>query len=281
MNGQIHFMNIIDKTVTHLDIPTNTDITIKLAGKTSGLDGHSMRAYKYFGDQMPDIDPNDIASINSIATKYPVLRTNSKPPTFALQYDGTWHTLHKRTGFPKDQAKQIEKSFHELYAVSAKFNAKNKLFMEKHGYVECAFGLKLRTPIISQCVLGNSRTPYEAEAEGRSANNAVTQSWGMLLNRAVIATNRRIEQAGYGTSILPCNMIHDAVYFLVENTPEHIKFLNDVLIEEMEWNDHPRIKSVDVPMKANLDIGKSWDNLITLDNNLTLKEITDVISSFA
>jgi DNA polymerase-1 len=76
-------------------------------------------------------------------------------------------------------------------------------------------------------------------------------------------------------------MIHDAVYFLVENTPEHIKFLNDVLIEEMEWNDHPRIKSVDVPMKANLDIGKSWDNLITLDNNLTLKEITDVISSFA
>jgi len=244
---------------------------------TDGFDGHSMRAYKYFADQMPDIDPDDVDSINSIEHKYPKLRRKSKGPTFALQYLGTWHTLHKRGGFPVDQAHQIEDAYHDLYKVSGEFNKINQNFMEKHGYVECAFGLKLRTPIVGQTILGNSKTPYEAEAEVRSANNAVTQSWGMLLNRAMIATNERIEANGYGTSILPINMIHDAGYFLVKDDPATIQFLNNTLIEEMEWNDHPLIKSDDVPMRASLEIGQSWAELFTLPNHATIKEIEDVL----
>lgn len=212
--------------------------------------------------------------VNSIEHKYPELRRVSKGPTFALQYGGTWHTLHKRSGFPKDQAEQIEKAYHELYQVSGEFDDRNRDYMEEHGYVECAFGLKLRTPIIAKTILGTSKTPYEAEAEVRSANNAVTQSWGMLLNRAIIATNTRIEAAGYGTSILPINMIHDAGYFMVKDDPETVKFLNDTLIEEMSWNDNDLIRSTDVPMKASLEIGKAWDDLTNLKNNLTLEEIT-------
>ena len=219
--------------------------------------------------------------INSIADKYPELRRRSKGPTFALQYMGTAYTLHKRTGFSLDQATKIEKAFHELYKVSGKFNEKNKQFMEQHGYVECAFGLKLRTPIIAQCVLGNSRTPHEADKEARSANNAITQSWGMLLNRAMNATNARIEEAGYSTDILPCNMIHDAGYFLVRHNAECIKFLNDVLIKEMEWNDDAQIKSTSVPMKAALEIGKSWDTLVPLNNNASLKEIHEIFTRSA
>lgn len=252
----------------------------RIAVYTQGMDGHSMRALKYFGNQMPDIDPNDVASINSIETKYPELRRRSKAPTFALQYMGTAYTLHKRTGFPMDQAKQIEESFHELYKVSGEFNAKNRKFMEKHGYVECAFGLKLRTPIIVKCIMGNSSTPYEADKEARSANNAVTQSWGMLLNRAMNATNKRIEEAGYATRILPCNMIHDAGYFLVKDDPKCIQFLNDVLIQEMEWNDDDAIRSTEVPMKATLEIGKSWDSQHPVPNKATLKEIRDVRATF-
>jgi DNA polymerase-1 len=211
--------------------------------------------------------------INSIEHKYPEIRRISKGPTFALQYGGTWHTLWKRGGLPKEQAKQVEKAYRELYKISEKFNANNKDFMEKHGYVDCAFGLKLRTPIVTKVILGNSKTPYEAEAEVRSANNAITQSWGMLLNRAMISANKRIEEAGHGFNILPCNMIHDAGYFLIRNDPEIIKFLNDVLIEEMEWNDHPAIYSVDVPMAASLEIGKSWDTLESLKNNASIEEI--------
>tara|TARA_B100000745_G_scaffold256101_1_gene178847 strand:+ start:25 stop:570 length:546 start_codon:yes stop_codon:yes gene_type:complete len=180
-----------------------------------------------------------------------------------------------------DQAIKIENAFHELYKVSQEFNEQNKQFMEEHGYVECAFGLKLRTPIIAQCVLGNSKTPHEADKEARSANNAITQSWGMLLNRAMNATNRRIEEAGYGMDILPCNMIHDAGYFLVRHDAECIKFLNDVLIKEMEWNDDDAIRSEEVPMKAALEIGKSWDTLVPLNNNAPLKEIHEIFTRSA
>lgn len=45
-------------------------------------DGHSLRAYAYFGDSMPDIE-NTVESINSIADKYKHLRQDSKAPTFA------------------------------------------------------------------------------------------------------------------------------------------------------------------------------------------------------
>ncbi len=215
--------------------------------------------------------------VNSIADKYPLLRQSSKPNTFALQYGGTWYTLHVRGGLSKELAKQVEKAFLELYAVSVEWAQSNVEFMEKHGYIECAFGLKLRTPIISQCILGNSKTPYEATKEARSANNAVTQSWGMLLNRAMNATNIRIEEAGYGLRILPCNMIHDAGYFLVEDNPKSIQFLNDVLIQEMSWNDDDLIRSTDVPMSASLEIGKSWDKLTKLPNNATLEEINELL----
>lgn len=52
-------------------------------GNTSGYDGHSLRAFFYFGDQMPDIDTS-VKSINSISAKYKGARQESKAPTFAL-----------------------------------------------------------------------------------------------------------------------------------------------------------------------------------------------------
>ena len=51
---------------------------------TSGYDGHCLRAYNYFSDKMPDIDPNSVESINSISRKHPAERQESKAPTFAL-----------------------------------------------------------------------------------------------------------------------------------------------------------------------------------------------------
>ena len=245
---------------------------------TQGYDSHCLNAYSYYKNQMSDIDPESVESINSIAVKYKSLRKDSKGPTFALTYGGTAFTLHKNAGIPMDEAIAIEKSYHELYAVSDKFSEINKEFAIKHGYMQCAFGLKIKTPVISKSVMDNLKTPYPAIAEVRSANNAVTQSWGMLLNRAVIATNRRIEDANLYTEILPINMIHDAAYFLVKDNPKTIKFLNDVLIEEMEWNEHPTIQSKDIPMLSELDIGKSWDKLITLSNRLSIKQIEELLN---
>ena len=72
------YMSLEDRINTLLTKDTN-----KLRVYLDGFDGHSLRAYYYFRDAMPDIDPNSVESINSIADVYPDFRQQSKAPTFA------------------------------------------------------------------------------------------------------------------------------------------------------------------------------------------------------
>ena len=66
-----------------LEIKSSDELNIVQVENTQGYDGHCLRAYSYFGTQMPDIT-NTVDSINSIKKKYPNLRSDSKAPTFLL-----------------------------------------------------------------------------------------------------------------------------------------------------------------------------------------------------
>jgi len=253
----------------------------KIKVYTDGYDGHCLRAFAYFGDQMPDIE-DTVKSINSIESKYPELRQKSKGPTFALTYNGTWVTLVTNSGFSDDEAKQIEANYHKLYKVSDEFSARNVKFAHKNGYMKLGFGMVIKCPLLSIVVNSDPsgrNTPYAAIAESRSANNAVTQSWGMLINRALIATNNVIEGSKYVYDIKLINTIHDAAYFLVRDTPEAVKFLNDTLIKEMQWNAHPSIHSKEVLMEADLEIGRSWDKQTSLPIGASINEITEILNN--
>ncbi len=253
----------------------------KIKEFAQGFDGHSLRAYAFFRKnihpELQQFDPDDPDSINRIKAEYPVFRGEAKAPSFALQYGGTAYTLNKNIGIPKDQAEEIEREYKALYAGIELFAKQNIEFAAANGYVECAFGLRLRTPVLKATADRGGHRAYDAKSEGRSANNAVTQSWGMLINRAIIATEKQIRQSDFVYDILLSNTIHDAAYFLVRKTPEAVKFLNDVLIKEMEWNDDPKIKSKDVKIGAELDIGLSWDKQHTIPNGATLKQIEEAI----
>ena len=229
---------------------------------------------------MPDIE-DTVQSINSIEDKYPKLRQKSKAPTFALTYNGTWVTLVTNSGFSDEEAKQIEANYHKLYEVSDKFSERNVKFAQKNGYMKLAFGMTIKCPLLSMVIHNDPsgrNTPYAAIAESRSANNAVTQSWGMLINRALIATNKVVEDSEFRYHIRPINTIHDAAYFLVRDTPEAVKFLNDTLIKEMQWNAHPSIASTDVLMEADLEIGKSWDKQTSLPNKASIEQIEEILN---
>jgi DNA polymerase-1 len=184
-----------------------------------------------------------------------------------------------KAGFSKKEAKVIEAAYNEMYAVSIAFAQKNIAFAIMHGYVELAFGLRLRTPVLERTVGDLNNLPYMAKEEGRSANNAVTQSWGMLINRTAIAFDNALYESIHRESIILSNTIHDALYGLVKAEPISIKYLNDNLIHEMEWNDHPLIKSEEVPMGATLEIGHSWDTLQILKNNTSLSKITKFLNT--
>ena len=60
-------MNEYDNlSAVELTIPDDATVAMIAVGSTSGYDGHCLRAYSYFSEQMPDIDPKTVAGINSI-----------------------------------------------------------------------------------------------------------------------------------------------------------------------------------------------------------------------
>jgi len=245
----------------------------KTAIFTKGLDSHSLNAYGYYHSQMPDIQTNisdidniDVEAINSIATKYKALRNRSKSSTFALNYKGTYMTLHKKNGIPLKEAIEIEEGHRKIYKRLHQFSEENKQFAINNGYVECAFGLKVQTPILYSKVNNNL-----SEQEARSSNNAVTQSWGLLVNRALVELNQRIIENNI-KDIFFINQIHDCVMLLVKEDVPTIKWLNDNLIDCMLWQEDI-IKSDLIHLEVAMDIGKKWSKLISLENNASLEVI--------
>jgi len=250
----------------------------KLKIYTDGYDGHCLRAYSYFGDRMEAINPNSVDSINTIAKKYPNLRQDSKSPTFLLTYMGTWVGLMKQFGFTKEMAKKIESNYHELYKVSDKWVMDRIHEAGKTGFVELAFGLKLRTPMLPQVIIGSDSVPYQAHKEIKTAGNALGQSYGLLNTHAANAFMKIVWASKYATRILPICQIHDSQYFMIENTLGCLKFVNDNLIKSMEWNKLPNIQHPTIKLGATLEIYyPDWNTPISIPNYQSITELQKLL----
>ena len=219
-----------------------------------------------------------VESINSISDLYPVLRQQSKAPTFALTYQGTWMTLVTNCGFSDEVAKDIERRYHELYKVSDAWVQAKLEQASIDGYVTLAFGLRLRTPMLKKTVLNSSYTPRQAAAEARTAGNAVSgQSYGLLNSRAGVELQERVFASKFRYDIKPSAHIHDAQYGMVRNTPEAIKWLNDNIVECVEWQALPEIEHPEVKLTGDLGIFyPNWSNEITLPHNADIPTLIDV-----
>ncbi len=250
----------------------------KIKVYTDGYDGHSLRAYSYFSDQMPDIDPNSVESINSIQDKYKPLRQDSKTPTFLLTYAGTYMGIIEQCGFSVEKAKLIEARYHEMYIVSDQWVAEKLDQAAKDGFVTAAFGLRVRTPLLKQVIRGNSRTPYEAAAEGRSAGNALGQSWCLLNSRAGSEFMSKVRQSDHRLDIRPCAQIHDAGYFLIRDTLETILYTNEHLVKAVQWQNHPDIWHDEVKLGGELSVFyPDWSKEVVIPNGATPDEVLNLV----
>jgi DNA polymerase-1 len=239
----------------------------KLKVYTDGYDGHSLRALAYFPEEMTDIDPNSVDSVNSIAKKYKVQRQKSKAPTFALTYQGTFSTLMKNCGFTLDLAKSIEAAYRSLYKVSIDWVQAKLDQASKDGYITAAFGLRVRTPRLAQVIRGTSRTPKEAEAEGRTAGNALGQSWCLLNTRAGVEFNAKVRESKFRLLIRPSAQIHDAQYHLVREDLAALAFYNEHLVKAVQWQEHPDIAHDQVKLGGEVSVFfPSWANEIGIPN---------------
>ena len=256
----------------------------KLKVYTDGYDGHAMRAVAYFGDQMPDIDPEDVTSVNSIAEKghkYGPLRQESKAPTFALTYQGTFKTLMTNCGFSEEKAKTIEARYHELYQVSDKWVSDQLDEASRVGYITAAFGLRVRTPLLHQVVRNTSRTPYEAQAEGRTAGNALGQSWCLLNSRASAEFMEIVRASEHRLNIRPCAHIHDAQYMLVKDDIDAVSFANTHLVKAVQWQEHPAIAHPDVKLGGEFSIFyPTWVKEIGIPNGASQDDIYRIVNKY-
>lgn len=255
----------------------------KLKVYTDGYDGHSLRAYAYWPAKMPDIDPNSVESINSISKKYKPLRDRSKNPTFTLTYQGTKHALMKKYGFTEAEADEVVERYQALYQVSIQWVEAKLDQAMKDGYITAAFGLRVRTPLLKQVIRGTSKTPYEAEAEGRTAGNALGQSWCMLNTRAGSEFMGYVRTSKYRLDIRPCAQIHDAQYYIIRDHIGVVKYVNDNLPAAMAWQDHPEIYHDDVKL-AGAEVGifyPDWNHEIGIPNGATTEEIFAIIDEAA
>ena len=189
-------------------------------------------------------------------------------------YQGTHITLVRNLGFPEPQAKQIEKAYHDLYVVSDQWVQAKLDEAAQRGYVEVAFGLRVRTPLLAQVIRGHRTTPYQAEAEARTAGNALGQSYGLLNNRAANAFMEKVWASKHRTSILPIAQIHDAIYLLIRDDLEVVEWVNENLIAEMQWQELPEIQHDTVKLGAELDLlWPSWAHPVTLPNEASAEKI--------
>lgn len=249
----------------------------KLNVYIKGFDGHCLRAAYYFRDELPHVDLDDPISVNKLKKTHPEYRQDSKAPTFLLTYGGTYHGMMANLGWSEEKSKAIEANYHELYKVSDQYVQSRLAQASKDGFVEVAFGLRVRTPLLKQVMWGGlGRIPYEAQAEGRTAGNALGQSYGLLNNRAATAFMKKVWASEFRHDILPVALIHDAIYLLIRDDIRVVEWANKHLIQEMRWQELPEIQHPTVKLGAALDIfWPTWANPITLPNDASAEVIKE------
>ena len=221
-----------------------------------------------------DVQAYNVKRIKYIKDNFDDLRTKSKPVSFALQYKGTFSTLVNNSGFTPEEAKEIVANYKNLYKESEEY-ANNRIAQAaKDGYVQIAFGLRLRTPLLKRTVMSSSMKANISEAEARTAGNALSQSYGLLNCKAANDFMERVYASPYKYDITPVMQIHDAQYYIFPDDVEIVKWVNDNLAECMSWQDLPELQHDVVKLGAELDLlYPHWGNPITLSPNWTIAEI--------
>lgn len=187
----------------------------------------------------------------------------------------------KNCGFSMNQAKQIESAYHTLYKQSDDWVADKLKQASINGYVLGAFGLKVRTPMLYTSIRGSSVSPYQVEAEGRTAGNALGQSYGLLNNRACTEFMRGVRRSRFKLSIKPCCHIHDAQYYLIKDDLYHLLYINKYLVKAVEWQDLPDITHDTVKLGGNVSVfHPNWGNELELPNNISKTDLLHLINIY-
>ena len=88
---------------------------------------------------------------------------------------------------------------------------------------------------------------------------------------------QKVWNSKYRYDIKPIALIHDAIYILIRDDIEIVKWANKELIKSMQWQELPELQHDVVKLGANLDIfWPHWGNGITLPNDTDITSIREI-----
>ncbi len=107
-------------------------------------------------------------------------------------------------------------------------------------------------------------------------NNSNFQGYSDLTLIAATKFRDKYLAEGNPHNIMGLNIIHDALYYELEDTPEAIKWVNDNLIATMVPD---FLHNQTVHLRAECDFGYNQKSMVTLPNNADLPTIVDKLAN--
>lgn len=185
------------------------------------------------------------------------LRSDSKPCTFKIAYGG-FPDAHKGGTITQDI---FDRYHNELYPGVSDFRENYVVpVSNENKQLHLNWGLRLKTDDPKKDLL--------------TTNNANFQGYSNLTCISAVEFRKLYLSEGNPHNIMGLNIIHDALYYELDNTPEGIKWVNDNLIPIMTRD---FLHNQTVHLRAEIDIGYNQKDMITLSNNADLTEINEAL----
>lgn len=239
-----------------------------------GVDGHSLAAMFYWPQAASEVVPEEgdattraLLFKERVDGKNPIavdLRSRGKRISFGLAYGAFPPKVSKSAKIPLAEAEEIFHSYHnKLYPKVTEYRENYVLQSAKEdGYVHLGMGFRLYTD--------------SPDRDIRTLNNATCQFWSILTILTINKLHQLIDKNGYSNKIFITSTIYDSIYFVVENNPKTIKWLNDVIVPLMEKD---FMENQTLQNSVDLEIGPNWAELYKLSHSASEQEIKEVIKN--
>jgi len=133
--------------------------------------------------------------------------------------------------------------------------------VKETGWIHLNWGLKLFSD--------------DAKRDIRTLNNSTMQCYSNLTQIAAVEFDKLYKQSEFKNDIKLVNIVHDCLYYEVTNSLKCVKYLNDNLPTVMCKQ---FINDQEMPIKAEIDIGKSLAVMQTIHNNASIETINELLN---
>ena len=236
------------------------------------LDGHCLNAYGYFKDEIAEhmeltgdttTDVKEFYRLVEAGHKeLKAIRQKGKPATFGLSYGAFPAKVSKALKVDLETATLIFNNYHhKLYPGITDYRENYVLTTaERDRRIHLGMGFYIKTDNPSNDI--------------RTLNNATCQFWSILTALAINKIHSLIDEKGWHDKIQVTSTIYDSIYFIVEDDPEVIKWLNDNITEIMatDFMENQIVKNAAIG-----EIGVDWADLQQISPTASIEEIKQVL----